>query len=103
VSLSIPSPRPCITPPIAARSFRGVRPNAVAPGPVRTPLLQATLDDPVLGPLADALPVPLGRRAAPGEIAHAVTFLLAPASAYIHGAVLFVGGGTDALLRPDVI
>ena len=82
---------------------RGVRINAVAPGPVETPLLRATLDDPVLGPLTTALPVPLGRRAAPAEIAHAVAFLLDPASGYIHGSVLFVDGGTDALLRPDAI
>ena len=82
---------------------RGVRLNAVAPGPVETPLLKATLDDPVLGPLTDALPVPLGRRAAPSEIAHTVAFLLDPASAYIHGSVIFADGGTDALLRPDAI
>ncbi|MGE5287061.1 MAG: SDR family oxidoreductase [Micromonosporaceae bacterium] len=82
---------------------RGVRLNAVAPGPVETPLLQATLDDPVLGPLTEALTVPLGRRAAPREIAHAVAFLLDPASAYIHGSVLFVDGGTDATMRPGAI
>lgn len=82
---------------------RGVRINAVAPGPVETPLLRATLDDEVLGPLTNALPVPLGRRAAPAEIAHAVAFLLDPASGYVHGSVLFVDGGTDALLRPDAI
>jgi NAD(P)-dependent dehydrogenase (short-subunit alcohol dehydrogenase family) len=80
-----------------------VRLNAVAPGPVETPLLQASLDDPVLGPLTEALPVPLGRRAAPGEIAGLVTFLLGPASGYIHGSVVFADGGTDALLRPDAL
>jgi NAD(P)-dependent dehydrogenase (short-subunit alcohol dehydrogenase family) len=80
---------------------RGVRLNAVAPGPVQTPLLQASLADPVLGPLTQALPVPLGRPAKPAEIADVVTFLLGPASAYIHGSVLFADGGTDALLRPD--
>jgi NAD(P)-dependent dehydrogenase (short-subunit alcohol dehydrogenase family) len=81
----------------------GVRLNAVAPGPVLTPLLQGSLEDPTLGPLVDALPVPLGRRADPSEIAQAVGFLIDPANAYIHGSVLFVDGGTDALLRPDSI
>lgn len=81
----------------------GVRLNAVAPGPVLTPLLQGSLDDPKLGPLVDALPVPLGRRAEPDEIAAVVAFLLDPTNAYIHGSVLFVDGGTDALLRPDAI
>jgi NAD(P)-dependent dehydrogenase (short-subunit alcohol dehydrogenase family) len=81
----------------------GVRLNAVAPGPVDTPLLQGSLADPVLGPLTEALPVPLGRRAGPGEIAGLVTFLLGPASGYIHGSVVFADGGTDALLRPDAL
>lgn len=79
----------------------GVRVNAVAPGPVETPLLQGSMDDPELGPLVDALPIPLGRRAAPDEIAAVITFLLSPAAALVHGSVLFADGGTDAQLRPD--
>jgi len=82
---------------------RGVRLNAVAPGPVDTPLLAGGLEDPVLGPLIEALPVPLGRRATPDEIAAAVGVLLDPAHGFVHGSVLFVDGGTDALLRPDAL
>ena len=81
----------------------GVRLNAVAPGPIDTPLLRASLDDPVLGPLVDALPVPLGRRGTPEEVAAAVAFLLDPANGFVHGSILFVDGGTDALLRPEAI
>jgi NAD(P)-dependent dehydrogenase (short-subunit alcohol dehydrogenase family) len=81
----------------------GVRLNAVAPGPVDTPLLAGGLEDPVLGPLIEALPVPMGRRANPTEIAAAIGFLLDPANSYIHGSVLFVDGGSDALLRPDIL
>jgi NAD(P)-dependent dehydrogenase (short-subunit alcohol dehydrogenase family) len=81
----------------------GVRLNAVAPGPVDTPLLAAGLDDPVLGPLIEGLPVPVGRRGTPAEIAAAVGFLLDPANGFVHGAVLFVDGGTDAMLRPDAL
>jgi NAD(P)-dependent dehydrogenase (short-subunit alcohol dehydrogenase family) len=81
----------------------GVRLNAVAPGPVNTPLLAGGLDDAAIGPLIEALPVPLGRRAAPHEIAAAVSVLLDPAHGYIHGSVLFVDGGSDALLRPDAV
>jgi NAD(P)-dependent dehydrogenase (short-subunit alcohol dehydrogenase family) len=80
---------------------QGVRLNAVAPGPVQTPLLQGSIDHPVLGPLVDALPVPLGRRAEPEEIAGIVCFLTSADSAYVHGAVWFADGGTDAQVRPD--
>jgi NAD(P)-dependent dehydrogenase (short-subunit alcohol dehydrogenase family) len=81
----------------------GVRLNVLAPGPVDTPLLRGSLEDPVLGPLVEAFPVPLGRRAGPDEIAAAVAFLLDPANGFLHGSVLFVDGGTDALLRPDAL
>jgi NAD(P)-dependent dehydrogenase (short-subunit alcohol dehydrogenase family) len=81
----------------------GVRLNVVAPGPVDTPLLAGGLEDPVLGPLIEALPVPMGRRATATEIAAAIGFLLDPANGYVHGSVLFVDGGSDALLRPDIL
>ena len=81
----------------------GVRLNAVAPGPVDTPLLRDSLDDKILGPLVEALPVPVGRRAAPAEIAGAVGFLLDPVNGFVHGSVLFVDGGSDALIRPDIL
>ena len=79
----------------------GVRLNLVAPGPVATPLLQGTRDDPVIGPFVDLLPIPLGRVAEPAEIAGPIAFLLGPEASDIHGSVLFVDGGSDALFRPD--
>jgi 3alpha-hydroxysteroid 3-dehydrogenase len=78
-----------------------VRLNAVAPGPIVTPLLQGSLDDPVLGPLVEALPIPLERRGEPADVAAVVAFLLDPDSSFVHGSLLFVDGGTDALVRPD--
>jgi NAD(P)-dependent dehydrogenase (short-subunit alcohol dehydrogenase family) len=81
----------------------GVRLNVVAPGPVHTPMLQGELDDPVLGPLVDALPIPLDRRSEPNDIAAVVAFLASPGAASVHGAVLFADGGTDALVRADVV
>jgi NAD(P)-dependent dehydrogenase (short-subunit alcohol dehydrogenase family) len=79
----------------------GVRLNAVAPGPVQTPLLEKGLEDPVLGPAIRGFPVPTGAFGTPAEIAAAVAFLLGPEASFCCGAVLFVDGGTDALLRPD--
>lgn len=80
---------------------RGVRLNAIAPGPIDTPLLQGGLDDPELGPLIEALPVPLDRRASADEIAAVAQFLLSDDAAYVHGSILFCDGGSDALVRPD--
>ena len=81
----------------------GVRLNAIAPGPVNTPLLQGSLDDPTLGPLVDALPIPLGRRAEADDVAATVVFLLGPDAGFVHGSVLFADGGTDALVRPTAV
>lgn len=78
-----------------------IRLNAVAPGPILTPLLQGSLDDPVLGPMVEALPIPIERRGEPDDIANVVTFLLDPKSSFVHGSIVFVDGGTDALVRPD--
>ena len=80
---------------------RGVRLNAIAPGPIDTPLLQGGLDDPELGPLIEALPVPLDRRASADEIAAVAQFLLSEDAAYVHGSIVFCDGGSDALARPD--
>lgn len=79
----------------------GIRLNAVAPGAVETPLLQAGLDDPQYSEAIRRFPIPVGRFGQPHEIAAAIAFLLGPDASFIAGSVLFVDGGTDAMLRPD--
>lgn len=79
----------------------GVRLNALAPGNTHTPLTQVTLDDPDLGPLMREIPVPVGQWAEPPQIAAAAQWLLSPAASFVVGSVVFVDGGTDALVRPD--
>jgi len=79
----------------------GVRLNAIAPGATRTPLLESTLADPQYGRFAKDLPVPLGRFGEPEEIAGVIEFLLGPSTAFVHGAIWYADGGTDATLRPN--
>ena len=87
--------------PSAEWAGQGIRLNAVAPGPVLTPLLQAGLDDPVLGPAIRGFPVPLGAMAAPEHVAPVVSFLLGDGARFVTGALLFADGGTDAMTFPD--
>ena len=55
---------------------------------------------PGVRPLVDAYPNAIGRTGTPAEVAATIGFLLSDAAACIVGAVLFVDGGTDAMLHP---
>ena len=72
---------------------QGVRVNAVAPGPTRTPGTELMGDG--LDQLASTLP--LGRPASTEEIAAAAVFLGSEEASYINGAVLAVDGGRTAV------
>ena len=70
---------------------RGIRVNAVAPGPIWTPLIPATS-------WPDKLPTfgqdtPLGRAGQPAELAPAYVLLASGEASYISGAILPVTGG----------
>ncbi len=78
----------------------GIRLNVIAPGAVQTPLLKGGDDDPVFGPLTTQLPVPTGR-AEPADIAAWIVFMLSPAARFACGSVVFVDGGSDAVVRTD--
>ena len=72
----------------------GIRVNAVAPGPIRTDMLQESLD--LMGrERADAFlkSVPLGRAGEPEEIAAMVAFLVSDAASYVTAQVVYVNGG----------
>ena len=70
---------------------RGIRVNAVAPGPVWTPLIPASFSPKEVQEFGQK--VPLGRPAEPDEIAPCFVFLAADDSAFFVGQVLHPNGG----------
>jgi NAD(P)-dependent dehydrogenase (short-subunit alcohol dehydrogenase family) len=73
---------------------QGVRVTAVGPGYIRTPLLEANLDEETLGALAAKHAV--GRLGAPEEVAGLVAFLASDAATFITGSYHLVDGGYAA-------
>ena len=74
---------------------KGIRVNAVAPGPVWTPLIPSTM--PVEKVAKFGANTALGRPAQPAELAPAYVFLASDAASYISGAILPVTGGRPML------
>lgn len=70
----------------------GIRVNAVAPGPIVTPMLQTRLDEPGQEEWLTAQ-VPLGRLGQTRDVAAAISFLLSDAASFITGVTLPVDGG----------
>ncbi len=70
---------------------RGVRVNAVAPGPIWTPLIPATFPEEKVESFGSD--VPLGRAGQPNEVAPCYVFLASDESSYMTGQVLHPNGG----------
>jgi NAD(P)-dependent dehydrogenase (short-subunit alcohol dehydrogenase family) len=71
---------------------KGIRVNAVAPGPIWTPL-QPSYGQPMEKLVKFGQNVPLGRPGQPAEVAPAFVFLASQESSYITGEVIGVTGG----------
>src|ERR1700689_3745673 len=75
---------------------RGIRGNAVSPGPISTPLYRKLgLSEVDLKAVAASVQsqVPAGRFGDPAEIAHAIVFLASDESAFTVGSELMIDGG----------
>lgn len=71
---------------------KGIRVNAVAPGPVWTPLIPSTFDAKEVEDFGQD--TPLGRPGQPEELAGAYVFLASQDAAYITGQTIHVNGGS---------
>jgi len=71
----------------------GIRVNAIAPGPIETPMMGEALTQQQKEAYAKG--IPLGRLGQPQDIGNAVVFLVSDEASFITGATLPVSGGTD--------
>lgn len=80
---------------------QGIRANALCPGPVETPMMQALLADPERR-ARRLVHIPLGRFGRAEEVARAALFLASDESSLMTGAALVVDGGiTAAYITPE--
>jgi NAD(P)-dependent dehydrogenase (short-subunit alcohol dehydrogenase family) len=70
-----------------------IRVNCVSPGYVRTRLTEVLAADSALRARVEER-IPMGRMAAPGEIASVIAFLCSPLSSYVTGQNLVIDGGS---------
>jgi NAD(P)-dependent dehydrogenase (short-subunit alcohol dehydrogenase family) len=70
---------------------KGIRVNAVAPGPIWTPLIPSTMPEEAVTSFGKQ--VPLGRAGQPAELATAYVMLADPLSSYTSGTTVAVTGG----------
>jgi NAD(P)-dependent dehydrogenase (short-subunit alcohol dehydrogenase family) len=74
---------------------KGIRCNAICPGPVGTPIVEAFIKEPANWGARRPY-MPMGRLGSPEEIANLVLFLASDESSYVTGAAYAIDGGISA-------
>jgi NAD(P)-dependent dehydrogenase (short-subunit alcohol dehydrogenase family) len=74
---------------------KGIRANAVAPGPIWTPLIPSTMSEDAVETFGGN--TPMKRPGQPAELATAYVMLADPLSSYVSGATVAVTGGKPLL------
>ena len=89
-------PSPPFPPPLAQLlAAKGIRANAVAPGPIWTLLIPSTMPEDAVSNFGKQ--VPMKRPGQPAELATAYVMLADPLSSYVSGATIAVTGGRPLL------
>jgi NAD(P)-dependent dehydrogenase (short-subunit alcohol dehydrogenase family) len=71
---------------------RGIRCNALCPGPVETPLFRNIFGQDPVGLARRLIHIPMGRVGTPAEVAHAVVYLASDESSWTSGTAFLVDG-----------
>jgi NAD(P)-dependent dehydrogenase (short-subunit alcohol dehydrogenase family) len=74
---------------------KGIRANSVAPGPIWTPLIPATMPEEKVASFGEQ--VPMGRAGQPAELAPVYVLLASDEASYVSGARVAVTGGNPIL------
>ena len=82
----------------------GILLNGIGPGVVRTPMALPLFDQPDMVKLiAQSNPIAVKDYAKPEEIAELIGFLLGMENQYLLGQIIFIDGGSEAILRPQQV
>ena len=78
--------------------------NGVGPGVIATPMTNPLFDQPEMVELMRrSNPMAVKEFAVADEVAELLTFLLGFENHYLTGQIIFIDGGTDIILRPDLV
>ncbi|KFG88862.1 putative oxidoreductase [Sphingobium herbicidovorans NBRC 16415] len=80
----------------------GILLNGIGPGVINTPMTRPLFDQPEMVELMkQSNPMAVKNYAEPGEVAELIDFLLGMENHYLVGQIIFIDGGSDAILRPE--